>query len=111
MTTSQEKAIERIRRLVEKEMKGIRGDKDCYEIKEWDLSEYEYFVSLVVEYGMKGDEGTLGEVFGRNRAQLFIGKKGGITYPVTKVLKNGEYKHYTKHFKGYSILQAVCDQM
>lgn len=110
MTRAQEQAVARVRKLVEREIKGIYGDKDCYEIKCWEITEYDSFIALVVEYGMKGDEGTLAEVIGRNRAHLFIGKRGGITYPVSKKLKSGEYKHYTKHFKGYSILQAVCDQ-
>ncbi len=109
MTKAQEKALERIRRLVEREMKGVHGDMDCYEIKEWSVNENEYFVSLVVEYGMKGDEGTLASIF-RDGAQLFIGKRGGVTYHVSKTLKNGKYVSYRKRFEGYSILQAVIDQ-
>ena len=102
MTKAQENAIERIKRLALNEH-GKYADE--YEIKEWEVDENEYFVSLVVETGLKGDEGTMAAIFGRDRAHLFIGKKGGITYPVSK---NG--KHYTKRFKGYSILQAVVDQ-
>lgn len=105
MTRAQEKALERIKALVERELYD-----DRYEIKRWDVDENEYFVSLVVEYGMKGDEGTRARYTCRDRAHLFIGKRGGVTYPVTKQLKNGEWKLYTKRFKGYSILQAVVDQ-
>lgn len=105
MTAAQERALKRIQKLVENEFYS-----DDYEIKEWDVKENEYFVSLVVEYGMKNDEGTYAEIFARNRAHLYIGKKGGVSYPVNKILKNGNHKNYTKRFKGYSILQAVVDQ-
>ena len=53
MTAAQERALKRIQKLVENEFYS-----DDYEIKEWDVKENEYFVSLVVEYGMKNDEGT-----------------------------------------------------
>lgn len=104
MTKAQEKALNKIRKLVENQFYN-----DEYEIKKWEVEENEFFVSLVVVYGMKNDNGTLAEVFARDHAQLFIGKKGGITYPVCRFLKNGKFKTYTKRFKG-SILQAVIDQ-
>ena len=106
MTKSQEKALADIRRLVERDF----PNKDRYEIKKWEINDYETFCSLVVEYGLIGDEGTMAEIFGRDRAHLYIGRKGTITYPVHKQLKNGKFKWYTKDFRGYSILQAVCDQ-
>lgn len=105
MTNAQEKALERIKKLVEKEFYS-----DQCEIKRWDMNENEYFVSLVVEYGLKDDEGTMAEIICRDRCQLFIGKRGGITYPVSKFMKNGKFKNYEKRFEGYSILQAVIDQ-
>lgn len=107
MTKSQERALNKIKRLAEKWAN--EGFKDG-ELKEWNVEENEYFVSVIVEIGGKNDEGTQAEVFARDRAQLFIGKCGGVTYPVYKRLKNGTYKHYTKTFKGHSILQAVVDQ-
>ena len=107
MTKSQERAIERIRKLAEKEMNESFKDG---EIKNWEVEENEYFVSVVVEIGGKNDEGTMAEIFCRDRAQLFVYKRGGIKYPVSKQLKNGEWKHYYKRFEGYSILQAVVDQ-
>lgn len=105
MTNSQIKALEKIRTLVENEFYD-----DKYEIKVWETDENEYFVSLIVEYGLKNDEGTMAEIFCRNRAQLFIGKRGGVKYPVSRQLKNGDWKHYEKKFRGYSILQAVVEQ-
>lgn len=107
MTKSQKRALNNIKRLAEKwESEGFKDG----ELKEWDVDENEYFVSVVVEIGGKNDEGTLAEVFCRDRAHLFIGKCGGVRYPVSKQLKNGDWKHYEKTFKGYSILQAVVDQ-
>lgn len=100
MTKSQEQAVKRVRALVESELLS-----DDYEIKQWDVHENEYFVSLVVEYGLKNDEGTLASLIARDRAHLFIGKRGGIRYPVSK---DGQTIY--RVFKGYSILQAVCDQ-
>ena len=99
MTKSQERAVQAVRQLVEREL------TDKQEIKIWKVTECEYFVSLVVEYGYIGDEGTLSAIFCRSHAHLFIGKRGCITYPI---YKNG--KQITRKFRGYSILQAVCDQ-
>lgn len=100
MTKSQEKAIAKVRKLVESE---IRPDRE--EIKTWEVKEYTYFVALYIVYGYKNDEGTLSEYLLRDKAHLFIGKRGAITYPV-------DYRGRTvrRKFKGYSILQAVCDQ-
>ena len=99
MTNSQVKAIESIRALCEKEM---RADQ---EFKVWEITENKYFISLFLSYGMIGDEGTLAAAIARDEAHLFIGKRGAITYPVHK---NG--RTFTRKFKGYSILQVVCDQ-
>ncbi len=97
MTQAQEKAINRIRKLAEQEC------RDRYEVKEWKVSECEYFVDVVVEMGLTGDEGTLAELIARDRAHLFIGKRGGITYYATGK-RNGLSK---RTFHGYSILEAV----
>ena len=102
MTKSQIEAIERIKRLA---MERYSNYAETHEIKELEVRDYDYFVSVVIETGLKDDEGTLAEFIARDRAHLFIGKRGGITYPVTV---NG--KMIRRRFKGYSILQAVCDQ-
>ena len=107
-TKYQEKAIKNIKRLAEELHSRAHADK--YEIKKFEISENEYFVAVVVEVGMKDDEGTLAEVLCRDSAQLFIGKRGGITYPVSKQMKNGSWKHYYKRFEGYSLYQAIVDQ-
>lgn len=106
MTNSQKLAIEKIRRLADK---FYLEERDGYELKSWRVEDCGKFTSVILEYGLIGDEGTLA-ILARGHAHLFVGKKGGITYPVNKILKNGEYKWYKKTFKGYSILQAVCDQ-
>lgn len=111
ITKQQAKAIESIKKVAET----MHGEKhaDKYEIKKFEIDECEYFVSLTVEVGLKGDEGTMAEILCRDYAHLFIGKRGGITYPVCKKMKNGSYKHYTKCFGGYTaynLYQAVIDQ-
>lgn len=103
MNRAQERALSTIRAQIRREYECIN-----HEIKKWDVTETEYFVSLVVTIGVKGDEGTLGEVFGRDHMQLFIGKRGGVKYPVTKATKSGDMKFYYKPFKG--VLRAVIDQ-
>lgn len=55
-----------------------------HEIKIWEVQDCEFFVSVIVEVGLKGDEGTLASVFGRNRAHIFVGPKGGLSYPTKK---------------------------
>lgn len=100
MTREQENAVARLRRLVEKECQEF-GE----EIKRFDVTEYERFVSVYVVYGIKNDEHSYA-VLARDYAHLFIGKRGGVRFPVTS--KNGN--QYCIPFKWYSILQAVCRQ-
>ena len=100
MTNAQKRAIARIDDLVRKEFYN-----DKYEIKERKIDENEYFVSMIIEWGLKNDEGTMAAIFARDRAHLFIGRKGGITYPV---YKNGDST--CRRFSGITILQALCDQ-
>lgn len=105
ITKAQEKSINNIRKLAED-----LHFSDKYETKTFEVKDFGSFVSVYVVVGMKDDEGTLAEVFGRDTAHLFIGPRGGIRYPVSKQMKNGSWKHYEKTFKGYSLLQAVVDQ-
>lgn len=78
MTREQERTVELIRKEAQKQF--FYGDK--YEFKEFDVEENEYFVSVVAEVGLIGDEGTFAAVFCRDRVHLFVGKRGGVTYPV-----------------------------
>ena len=103
MTPSQKKAVERIRKLAERDL--FHGGPEKYEFKTWEVEDCGSFVSVVLEVGMKGDEGTLA-VLVRDRAQLFVHRGGGITYPVyTK--RNGSF---TRQWDGVTILTPVIDQ-
>lgn len=106
MTKAQERAVSRIRWMAENLHYYAKED---YEIKEWKVEECECFVAVVVEVGMKGDEGTLAQALCRDRAQLFIGTRGGITYPAHHIKKNGEYKFYTKRMDN-GLFSVVYDQ-
>lgn len=76
MTKQQEQKVNRIKQVALLEW----VINDDYEIKKWEVEENEFFVSVNVEVGLKGDEGTLAAVFGRNSAHIFVGPKGGMTY-------------------------------
>jgi hypothetical protein len=105
MTKAQEKAVARIKYLAFEGMYGETADR--YEFKKWEVNEHEFFVEVITETGMKNDEGTMAEIYCRDHAQLFIGKRGGITYPVRS---SKTKKIVCRRFGGYSILQAVIDQ-
>lgn len=79
MTRQQENVIARIKRTVVQE---ICPNGTQYELKEFEVTEYDHFVALYCVTGLKDDEGTLAAVYCRDRLHLFIGKRGGITYPV-----------------------------
>ena len=101
MTKAQERAVERIRRQAKQDL--FFGDK-C-EFKLFEVDENPYFVSVVVEVGMIGDEGTLASAFCRYHCQLFIGKRGGIRYPY-----HGRKGWTYRRFTGGSMLTPVIDQ-
>lgn len=110
MTKAQEREVERIRRMAERSL-FFGTDKSKYEFKTWEVNENEFFVEVRLETGLKGDEGTMAEVFGREFAQLFIGKKGGVTYFKTIRDKDGHYVRSSQRRLGsHGILQAVLDQ-
>lgn len=100
MTNSQKMAMERIKKLTNDLLYN-----DNHEVKKFEVTDCDYFISVVVETGIKNDEGTLAAIYCRDRAHLFIGKRGAITYPV---YKNGKFMR--KKFHGYSLLEAVCVQ-
>lgn len=91
MTQKQEQAVRRIRREVES---GLFYSTRC-ELKEFTVKEYDTFVSVVFEVGQMGDEGTLAAVFARDRGHVFVGTRGGITYPVHKGSKT-VYRQYKR---------------
>ena len=78
MTRQQERKIEVIRNY----MNGYMGrHSDGYEMKEEHIEELGVggIVSVVMETGMKEDEGTMAAILCRNRIHVFIGPKGGVT--------------------------------
>ena len=104
MTRSQEKAVQTFRRTVERELL-LSED---YEVKMFEVEDIGHFVSVVFETGLKNDEGTLASVFGRERGHIFIGKKGGITYPVS--FYKGEKFIVTSRRYSHNIWSIICDQ-
>lgn len=90
MTNSQ------IKKLVEVLHKSevFNYENGSYEIKEYKVHENEFFVNVILEVGMKNDEGTYASIVCRDRVQLFIYKKGRIEYPIrigkTRTLKRNE---------------------
>ena len=93
MTKQQEQKLNAIRNAVTRQW--LYNDDS--EIKTWEVEENEFFVSLRVEVGLKGDEGTMAAIFGRESALIFIGKKGGLSYPTNakhnyKIKKNERYQ-------------------
>lgn len=104
MNRVQEQRVEEIRKGVMDTFDYSRG-KGKFEIKRFEVEENKWFVSVVAEVGYVGDEGTLAEIFARDRVQLFIGKRGGITYPV---FKNGKYS--TRRFKKGRYMKVHLDQ-
>lgn len=107
MTNSQMREVERIRKIALEMAKDLHTNG---EIKKWEVDENEFFVNVVVEVGSVSDEGTMAAVICRERCQLFIGKRGGVKYPVSKFLKNGEFKSYYKKWNKRSLLRVSLDQ-
>ena len=93
MTKTQEQVLARIRREVERQL----FYSENYEIKDWQVNESEYTVGVFFEVGLKNDEGTLAQFYARDKGQVFIGKKGGLTYVSKKgaVRRLNGYNMYT----------------
>lgn len=97
MTNAQEIKVKQIKR--EMEQSWLFGEN---EVKRFEVEEFDTFVSVVAEAGLKGDEGTLAQVFGRMSAHIFIGKKGGLTYWTNK----GK----TKRLEHINLWTVHCEQ-
>lgn len=81
MTKAQERTIEKIKKDIPY---FDFYHSDNYEIKKLEIEENEYFVSIYIVTGMKGDEGTLAAGLCRKYRHGFIGKNGGIMVPRRK---------------------------
>lgn len=76
----EQKAIEWLHERIMYHQGGGRiGTTDQYEYKQWNIERiHSKAISLIVEVGQKGDEGTMAEVFARDRRHIFIGPRGGM---------------------------------
>lgn len=106
MTAAQEKAINKFRE------DALHWYSAELEVKFEKIIENEFFVSYSIEVGQVGDEGTWAAIGGRDHAHIFVGKKGGITYPVSRQLKNSEWKHTTRWLSPRSLAPflRVCSE-
>lgn len=97
MTQAQKRKINFIRKQAEN-MHGKQSDS--YEIKRWEVTDNEWgTVTLFVEIGLKGDEGTMAEYLARDSVQIFIGPRGAAKFPCYKARKNGTFHNYYKPLK------------
>lgn len=99
MTRAQEVAIEKL----EKAFLGFYGYAETKEVKTKNVSEWESgVVYLQLEVGRIGDEGTMGEVFGRNELAVCIGKQGGY------FMISDSKSHYRKTFSSTTAVICKC---
>ena len=101
MTKAQERSIEMLRKKAMSEL--FFGGAEKYEFKQFEVKEYEGYLSLTIETGLKGDEGTMAEICARDYCFLFVGDRGGVTWYSRK----GTKRYWCEH---RSVLQAVIDQ-
>lgn len=94
MTKAQQNKIDMIRKQAE----NLHGDfSKNYEIKEWNIEDFDTFISLIVEVGMIGDENTYACIYGRDRLHVFIEKNGRVIIPIYNTNKTiyKPFKHMT----------------
>ena len=102
MTKQQERRIAQIENYMLSLHCRRNGEND-YEIKYRQADQLtENIVSLVVEVGMKNDEGTYAALLCRDRIHVFIGKKGGVRCYVTARSgpQKGKQVEYTDDWLG-----------
>ena len=93
MTKQQERRIEEIREI----MLNLVGYRETKEIKEETIEELFYgAVSMVIEVGTIGDEGTMAEIYCRDRAHVFIGPRGGC-YTFSKARSGANKGHMVRY--------------
>lgn len=106
MTDRQKKMVEKLKAKAEISL--FHGDG--YEFKELKVKNLGPFVSVSIVVGLKGDEGSLAAILCRDRFHCFVGKRGGVTYPVNYQCKNGNWKHVERRWDGCTVLTMVNDQ-
>ena len=102
MTQAQERAVQRVKRMAENSL--FHGGPEKYEFKQFEVTDHEWgTVSVALETGMKGDEGTLAAIFARDYCHIFIGPRGAIYWYDKKCVEKRLAKERT-------ILAAVIQQ-
>ena len=77
--------------------------KDKYEIKKFDVSVDDLGnASVIVEAGLKNDEGTMASVLTRNTAIIFIGKNGGMKHMTKDSYNLKPTKYLSQAFYDYT---------
>lgn len=78
MNERQERALTWLRSAIMNH-DGRANDPD-YEYKRFEVTEHPecHCVSLVTVVGLKGDEGTMAQIFARTHRHIWIGKRGGL---------------------------------
>lgn len=100
MTKAQEAVIKTVESYMLHRM-CRRNEDDRYEVKRKEVDEVtENIVSLFIQTGLKGDEGTMASILCRDTVHLFIGKKGGVSCYVTA--RSGPRKgHQVEYVDGW----------
>ena len=105
MTRKQEVVINTIRDYMSGEW-SVRHSKskreNRYEIKKEKIVVYESnVIEICSTRGVKGDEGTMAEVFCRDTIQVFVGPKGGCwCYSESRTSRVKGYIKYTDNWMG-----------
>lgn len=97
MTSSQQRAIERLKKQAE----DYAGSH--MEIKDINITDEGFFVSMFISFAWKNEDTDPFLMLYRDYAHFFIGKRGGITYPIC--IKG---KQVCRRYKG--MLKAICDR-
>lgn len=96
MTKSQEREIERL--IVDFFRYTSLLSPEKYEIKKLDIMETTYkTVIVVIETGMKGDEGTAASILCRSMRQFFIGPRGKVHWYEKGKPTTGKYQSARFH--------------
>jgi hypothetical protein len=102
MTKSQENKLNWVKSEAERLAKELHRNG---EIKQFTVEDCKYFLSVIVEVGDVGDEDNfIQRLVCRERAHLFIYKKGGIKYSK----RNSNHSVYLKKNEG--LLHIHCEQ-
>lgn len=100
VTKDQERVLTNLYNNVVRQQHG--STSDSYELKKFDIDKSEYTTSVIIEIGLKNDEGTMASVIARDKAIIFIGKKGGMKHAQWKSTKLKPTKYIGQAFYDYT---------